>query len=96
MTIDPTREEWQERRVLLCGKHSFSRQQADRILTTILGPCPPDPPPEPFVKGGYSLVQTWPGHQIYVPGFLLTPDEADGMAASLVEHARYARAHEAA
>jgi hypothetical protein len=85
-----TRKEWLERR----------DQLQDMYIA--LGPCPPEPAPEPFLKGEYSLV--WDsesigdaaGAWVGIPGHALTPDEAEAMAEALVEHARYAREHEGA
>lgn len=97
MTVDPTRDEWLAARDALVARvHSGSPDSsADEVTEAALGcPCPPEPAPEPLRKDCYTLVETC-GGVIRARGLALTPDEADAMACSLIEHAAYARKQQA-
>jgi hypothetical protein len=85
-----TRKEWLERR----------DQLQDMYIA--LGPCPPEPPPEPFRKDECTLVRVSEGVGtaegtlwVGIPGNALTADEADAMALALTECAAYIREQEA-
>jgi hypothetical protein len=87
---DLTRKEWLKRR----------DQLQDMYIA--LGPCPPEPAPEPFRKGECTLVRVSEGVGtaegtlwVGIPGNALRPDEADGMALALTECAAYIREQEA-
>lgn len=94
--IDPTREEWlaaRERVLALWPHYAPGDTHWDKVVVAILGPCPPEPPPPHYSVGrrvvvSPSLVKgtVW---MIYVGN--ITPDEAEKVAAALIEHARYAR-----
>lgn len=64
-----------------------------RITTAALGPMPPEPAPEPFCIADDLLVSALKT-RVEIPGFWLTPDQADAMALALTEHAAYARRQE--
>lgn len=91
MTIAPTREEWLERRDILHGTHPCSPTEAGKIMWAVLGPCPPEPPPKSFCVDSHYLVAASRHGMVIIPGKAITANEAEAMAASLIEHARYAR-----
>lgn len=101
MSITPkTYKEWIAIRDALAQAIQFNAtvppaRRVDFITEDVFGSCPPEPAPEPFVKGKCALVRvsTRSGKRwwVSIPGQDLTPDEAEAMAAALVEHAAYAR-----
>lgn len=98
---DLTREGWDAARERLSRKArdiplNVFPAELDGLVEAALGcPCPPEPPPEPFVKGEHTLVKYGYAYAVIIPSHSLRPDEADAMAGALVEHARYAREQEA-
>ncbi len=87
--IDPTREEWLAARERVYVAR-YNPPDTDGLVKAVLGPCPPEPAPEPFRIADDLLVSALKT-RVEIPGFWLTPDEADAMAGALVEHAAYAR-----
>jgi hypothetical protein len=88
--IAPTREEWEaaQKRLVKAERHGGYH----RLTEAILGPCPPEPAPPPWYCGSLAVTRdggVWVGfagrHE------MVTPAEADAMAAALIEHARYVR-----
>jgi phosphosulfolactate phosphohydrolase-like enzyme len=92
MSIDPTRAEWLEASKRTSEAIYAGASDAE-ITEASLGPCPPEPAPEPFDKDGHTLVWS-SSNGIHVSRHALDPNEADAMAAALVEHAAYAREQE--
>jgi hypothetical protein len=97
MTIDPTYEEWQEAHTRANAASGTTRS----IVEAALGPCPPRTAPIGWHLN-FLEVEHCPEKQrgVWV-GFTdgmhrkLNPDEADEMAAALMEQADYAREMEA-
>jgi hypothetical protein len=97
MMSDPTREEWLAARQRI----AFADDSADAgaLTLVVLGPCPPEPPPEWWRLGKLMVGAHTESGRVWVgfpyapekPHEKLTPEQADYLGAALTEHAHYLR-----
>jgi len=104
--MEPTYDEWQAARTALARTlfHNAvvaSSRRVDEITKDVLGPCPPEPAPPPWLLGSLEVEDYPVGARGVWVGFAagshqkLTPDEADAMAEALCAHAHYCRKQKA-